>query len=151
MYLRVVLTSCSVSVNVVCGSPCVQDRAVLLSLVDMCTCCVVECVTCHWVSSGDGVREANLYISVGPHVLTPTCGDPDEPWNRSSVWCGREWVCLSREEWVCLVREEWACLARDEWVCLVRKEGVCLLREEWACLLRGGVGMSIEGRSGCVR
>ena len=23
-------------------------------------------------------------------------GDPDEPWNGSSVWCGRECVCLLR-------------------------------------------------------
>ena len=35
MYSHVVLTSCSVSVNVVCISPCVQGRAVSLSLVDM--------------------------------------------------------------------------------------------------------------------
>ena len=53
MCSHVVLTSCSVSVNVVCVSSCVQGRAVLLSLVDMW--CVVECVACHWVPSGDGV------------------------------------------------------------------------------------------------
>ena len=57
MCSHVVFTSCSVSVNVVCVSPCVQGRAVSLSLVDMW--CVVECVACRWVSSsGDGVWEA---------------------------------------------------------------------------------------------
>ena len=50
MCSHVVLTSCSVSVNVVCVSPCVQGRAVSLSLVEMG--CVGECVACHWVSSG---------------------------------------------------------------------------------------------------
>ena len=46
MCSHVVLTSCSVSVNVVCVSPCVQGRAVSLSLVDM------------WVLSRDSVWEA---------------------------------------------------------------------------------------------
>ena len=55
MCSHVVLTSCSVSVNAVCVSPCVQGRTVSLSLVDMW--CVVECVVCHWVSSGDGAKE----------------------------------------------------------------------------------------------
>ena len=56
MCSHVVLTSCSVSVNVVCVSPCVQGRAVSLSLVDMW--CVMDCVACHWVSSsGDNVCE----------------------------------------------------------------------------------------------
>lgn len=56
-------------------------RAVSLSVVDMW--CMVERVTCHWVSSGDSVCEP--CVAIGPHVPIPTCRDPDEPWNWSGV------------------------------------------------------------------
>ena len=68
MCSHVVLTSCCVSVNVVCVSPCVQGRAVSLSLVDMW--CVVECVACHWVSSGDGV--GGHVVDTSPFSLVGT-------------------------------------------------------------------------------
>ena len=84
MCSHVVLTSCSVSVNVVCVSPCVQGRAVSLSLVYLW--CVMECVACRWVpSSIYGVIGRRCVRSCGGHAPIPTCRDPDEPWNRSGV------------------------------------------------------------------
>ena len=70
MCSHVVLTSCSVCVNVVCVSPCVQGRAVSLSLVDMW--CVVECVACHCVGVIGGRWEGGHVVDTSPFPLVGT-------------------------------------------------------------------------------